>query len=163
MGNKYDETMGRLNCHRIGAGDFTPPTAEDFQHFEQVIGYSLPGDYRAFLSKYGGTAGGGNTRFGNLDDPTQEESSVEVFYELRTGGRQDLLGKRESFGDVIPSHILPIASSPGGQIVLSLAGDDFGRLYWWSPHRGSADPYDDFELIAYDFDSFVNSLRIHEN
>ncbi|OWK43437.1 hypothetical protein FRUB_03036 [Fimbriiglobus ruber] len=43
-----------------------------------------------------------------------------------------------------------------------MSGDDQGRVYWWPPHRGSPDPYDDLELIAYNFDTFVRSLRTRE-
>lgn len=160
--NKYDGVMRRINYYYV-AGDGRAVSAGDVERLSSLIGHPLPDDYSVFLRKYGLTAGRGVVKFGNLDRPDEEESSVEVFYGIRADDSYDLLGTRESFADDLPSNLLPIASSPGGEIVLSLAGDNLGKAYWWSSHRGSANPYDDCELIAYSFDSFMNSLRLHEN
>jgi SMI1-KNR4 cell-wall len=162
MQNKYDSVMDRIKIYYVHKDQHAPPSEDDIRRFEKQIDSPLPADYRTFLAKYGLSAGGGITRFQNLNDPTQEESSVGVFYGLRPGDTYDLMDNWHMFKDDLPSGLLPIASSPGGQIVLSLSGDDAGRVFWWSQHRGSPDPYDDLELIAYDFDSFVNSLTTHE-
>lgn len=161
MRNKYDQIMDRIRFRYIrGAGSLRDGQLEEL---EKAIGYSLPPDYRTFLSKYGITAGDGETRYGQLDNPDEEEeASVKVFYGILPGDGYDLLRIHEGFADLLPSHLLPIASSPGGQIVLSLAGPDAGRLYWWTPHRGSPDPHDDLIPIAYDFDTFMRSLRLHD-
>src|SRR5262249_20601995 len=113
MDNKYDAVMRRIGFYHILKGDHAPISASDVNLFEADIGYPLPGDYKEFLLNYGLTAGRGITRFSNLDDPNQEETSVEVFYGLRPGDSRDLRNIRDGFGDDLPAHLLPIASSPG--------------------------------------------------
>jgi len=158
----HDEIMERIKYWVVGGGGRQSLSAEDITRFEETIGFALPGDYRAFVTKYGGTAGGGHTCYSTDDDPDEADASVEVFYDLNPNGMYDLAGIRESFGDDVPRHLLPIASSPGGQIILSLSGEDRGQVYWWSPHRGSSEFYDDLIPISRTFDGFLCSLSLRE-
>jgi hypothetical protein len=56
--------------------------------------------------------------------------------------------------------MLPIAESPGGQICLGLAGEERGKLFWWDRSEPHAEPRRNLEMIASDFDTFLNSLWI---
>jgi hypothetical protein len=164
MHNKYDDLMDRIKYRYIrGNGQLHESS---LKRLEIAIGYSLPPDYREFLSKFGFTAGGGRTHYGQFDNPdAEEEASVDVFYGIREDEAYesyDLQNIHEGFGDVLPGHLLAIASSPGGQILLSLAGDDAGRVYWWTPEWGPPDPDEDLIPLAWSFDTFVRSLRLHE-
>ena len=143
MHNRYDSIMTRIGYSYLPGTGHGPTTNEAISQFEQAIGYDLPEDYKTFVQKYGFTMGRGGTRFGNLDNPDQDETSIGVFYGIGSDDSFGLLSKKEGFADDLPPHLLPIASSPGGQIVLSLAGQDVAKIYWWSPHRGSDDVYDD--------------------
>ena len=157
--NKYENAMNRIGFYYIRGEEGCATTSEAVLNLEQAIGFPLPEDYKIFLMKYGLTAGRGLVRFGNLDDPTQPESTIGVFYGIRAGDSYDILSTKQGFDDDLPAEMLPIASSPGGQIVLCLAGENVGKVYWWPPHGGGNSAYEDLELIAYDVDRFVDSLR----
>ena len=158
MTDPYDSAMRRIQARHVRDEPFARLGASQLSEIERRLGHPLPEEYREFVSRYGFATGGGSTKFSNMDGPSEIESSVNVFYGLRPGDSYDLLNVKEGFGDLLPSHILPIASSPGGQFCLSLAGDDRGMVYWWPPHGASPDPLDDMELVARSFGSFVNSL-----
>jgi len=160
MESKYDSVMQRI-CYRYVPGH-EPVTENGLQSLEANIGLALPDDYRTFLLKYGMSAGEGDTRFRNLDESEQIESSVDVFYGLKPGHTYDLLEKYRMFRNRLPAHVLPFASGSGGHFCLSLTGEDAGRIYWWDPHGDNEAPYENLELVAYDFDSFINSLTICE-
>jgi len=154
--------MDRINFRYVrGSGKLRQGAIEQL---ESDIGFVLPSDYREFISKFGITAGRGDVRYGQFESPEEEEASVEVFYGIKaddTYESYDLQNIREGFEDVLPGHLLAIASSPGGQILLSLAGNDKAMVYWWAPDCGSPG-LDDLIPIARDFDTFMRSLRVHE-
>lgn len=157
--NRYDAVMSQIHASPIrGGGGFAQLDEARLTSVESRIGFPLPADYREFLSKYGFTAGTGDVRF--RDAESEIESSVGAFYGVDPEHRADLVGMKEGFGDRLPAWILPVASSAGGLFCLSLAGEDLGSIFWWSPHRGSPDPLDDLELVAPSFDAFINSLIV---
>ena len=158
MTNRYDDMMQRIRASHVRRGDFALLSDKELNEVELQLGFTLPEDYRHFLSKYGLTMSESDVKFGNMDDPSETESSVDVFYGVEAGDGYDLLNIKEGHGDALLPHILPIASSSGGHFCLSLAGDDRGRVYWWAVH---SDP-DDLEPVGYSFDSFVRSLRVVE-
>lgn len=160
MENKYDGIMRQINFWYVpGHKAIGEETLHDF---EKAIGYGLPTDYRVFLGKYGLSTGESYTRVTDYENPNEWVAALGVFYGLNSEVRRDLLRIRSMYGSRLPSHLLPIADSAGGEICLSLAGEDRGRLYWWDPHETPDDPYDALDLIAYDFDSFMKSLRVYE-
>lgn len=156
METKFDEAMARIHYRYVRPP--VPVTAEDIRNLEREIGYSLPPDYRDFLMKYGLTAGRGDTRFTNADNPDEVETSVDVFYGFKPGDTYDLQGMRNTFSDRLPSHLLPVASGAGGEFCLSLAGEDVGRVYWWFQETGEVQSADDLEPISDSFAGFVRSL-----
>lgn len=160
MTNRYDAVMHRIGAIPVRGDSFRVLMEADVLGLEKQLGYALPDDYREFICKYGLSAWDGEVRFRNMDDPSEIETSVDVFYGIAPGDTYDLVYKKKLFGERLPPQFLPIASSPGGHIVLALTAPDRGNVYWWSPHRCSPDPRDDMELISRSFDSFVNSLTV---
>ncbi|MCZ2340641.1 MAG: SMI1/KNR4 family protein [Bacteroidales bacterium] len=156
--NKYNNVMNRVRVYPVKTQEFIELNRVQIDSLENAIGHKLPEDYAHFLLKYGVSAGDGDVRYGDINDPLKSSSPVEVFYGIKTGDTYDLYQKKSGFGDRLPSRLLPIASSPGGQICISLAGDDFGCIYWWDQHGVSANPMDDCELIGSSFDTFITSL-----
>ena len=161
METKYDAAMNRIRFKYVPQKTQRQPTEADIENLERTLGYSLPPDYRTFLAKYGLSTGSGIVHFGNLDDPDEEESSVGVFFGVQPGDSRNLLNQRSACVEVLdfPAHMLPIADGPGGMFVIALAGPGVRRIF------GSNIPDEptDFELIAYDFDRFINSLKLVED
>lgn len=158
MDNPYDYDMMRISAHCIKSNMFIMISEEDIERAEMKIGYRLPLDYRTFLKKYGFVVGAGNTVFGNMDDPSRLETSVDNFYGIMPGDGDDIVERIDVFGGRLPNRFIPIASGSGGDFCLSLAGEDSGQVYWW-PMHGDAD---DLDLVSRSFDSFVKSLQILE-
>lgn len=161
--NRYNDAMNRIGAAGVYGKGFAFVGEPELAAVEARLGYSLPADYREFIRSYGLASGTGNVRFRNMDDPSHVESSVDVFYGIRPDVSKELLGHKDGFGDLLPAHILPVGSGSGGQFCLSLAGTDLGCVYWWSPHGGAADAYDEMELVARSFDGFVNSLILADD
>ena len=68
-----------------------------------------------------------------------------------------------SLDAVVPSHFLPVAIDPAGnRIVISLAGDDCGAVYYWCWGQ-EPDPvscsYEYMRRVAPDFAVFLANLN----
>src|SRR5262249_51705156 len=156
-----DPVMSRI--HYWYVSEPVPVSDDDIRSFEEALGHALPPSYRLFLKRYGLTAGKGDTRFSDPDNPEEVETAVDVFYGLKPGDSYDLRENWQSYPDDLPGHLLPIASGSGGQFLLSLSGEDRGTLYWWLPEYGPVESMDNIEPVADSFDRFVNSLvRVEE-
>jgi hypothetical protein len=161
--NKYDEVMQRIQ-YRYVVTDVPPITEEEIRRVEQEIGHKLPADYLHFITKYGFSVGEPYIGYGELDDPTRVQAGtrVGVFYGVGCSSHYDIISKFRFAHDLLDmqEHLLPIATSEGDQICLSLAGQDFGRVYLWvQPDRQTGNPEEDIIHIAKDFDTFIRSLR----
>lgn len=151
MQNKYDPIMEKLNYQHIGGGARHPIGEEDISKLEMDVGCRLPVDYRTFLLKFGGVGSKAGPFL--VGDPAHPDASVDVFYGLDSNSSNSVL--RIIDGLSLPPDYLPIASSAGGLILIGIAGERTGRVYWFDP-SGYAE--DDPELLAQDFDSFLRSL-----
>lgn len=132
---------------------FIEPSRRCVEEFEQEIGVQLPEDYRRFLLTYNG----GEPVDGEFQVPGWGFSVVHFFYGLGTGfDAYNLDWSRETFEDVFPDSITPIACDPGGCLVcLGVQGRSRGKVYFWD--RGQM--LDELALLAPDFDSFVANLK----
>jgi hypothetical protein len=156
MANKYDAQMEKLSTHFLrGHVELSPEVIDEF---EQALGFTLPEDYREFLSGYGLSAQRGYPTWPDIRRPGEPGGGIDWWYGLNPNESRDLLRTWKGFQGRIPSYLLPIAESPGGQICLCLAGEDRGQLFWWDRSEPHADPGQNLKLIAVDFDTFVNSL-----
>jgi hypothetical protein len=160
--NKYDQAMERIHYRRLKS---TPPqaTSEEIHRIEERIGHKFPSDYFHFLTKYGFTAGEPYVKLIAPIGPDllTHEIAIGVFYgageSVDFGILMQYLFSRDMLD--VPSHLLPIASSDGDQICLSLAHEDFGKIYLWvQPSRQTGVVDEDILLIAESFDSFIHSL-----
>jgi SMI1-KNR4 cell-wall len=86
---------------------------------------------------------------------------------LACAGNQQVYDSIENYLKVyasrIPEQMLPIACSPGGDLVLlSLSGESPGRIFYWFHEKESdgdgTNYYDNVLLIADSFDDLLNRL-----
>lgn len=158
MDNRYDTAMRRIEFRYVPGA--VPISEASIQSLEREMGSELPSDYRHFLSKYGFSAGKVYSCYGDLDDPERvsRDNQIGMFYGLDSPTSENLDELRSLYhGLGMPDHFLPIASNDVGDICLSVDGADAGRVYLW-PMR-ELELEEDHFLIAYDFDSFIRSLR----
>jgi len=114
---------------------FVPSTDEAaIAAFEGKIGFALPLDYRAFLSEFNG---------GEPQNPVFEwksrgdsyaDSAVRYFFSITEKPTFSLLHKYTIYAGAgrIAPEMLPIAGDSGGNLVLlALAGENAGRLFFW--------------------------------
>jgi SMI1 / KNR4 family (SUKH-1) len=103
--------------------------------FEKKLGERLPDDYRSFVAELGGAAPDGTLSF-SVPGPGWKWGSFEVaaFYGLGAGkGSHDLAEALEAFGDRVPSEMIPIATSRGGnQVCLAIRGTRRGEVLVWA-------------------------------
>ena len=151
MVTRFDELTARLGFFWVGPQSEVADST--IRAFEAHLGHELPEDYRDFLRGHGMTAATG------LSFPSG--GGVEVFYGLQEEGEYNLQEEWEGMQERVPSHLLPIADSPGGLICLSLAPEEKGAIYWWaSEDVRSGD--EELSYIAPSFTAFMNSLTLDE-
>ena len=157
MQNKYDALMALLQFRYVQADRRTFPAMDVINTFENSIGFVIPHDYKEFLLKYGVT--GSNTgRWLIRDESGKSIGGVDVFLGLSPKTGYDLANERRHFADVLPVYILPLATSSGGMLCMSLKDDDTGSIYWWDPQEPFIEG--NIEFMAKDFDTFMHSLYI---
>ena len=122
--NKYDAIMDRLGYRYVQTDRLTFPDQTEIDACERSLGYPLPPDYKEFLRKYGVTG----SEMGHWTIRREDGTSiggVDVFFGISPRSTYDLQSEGRFFEEEdLPRHVLPIASSSGGSIVLSLAGED---------------------------------------
>ena len=130
--------------------------------FESEIGAKLPGAYRRFLSEYnGGTPS--PKRFATLD--AKVESMVAFFFPLSECTEDNLLDEFRGLTSArqIPSNLISIAVDPAeNRILLSVSGDDAGKVYYWSWDEEPRNPtrsYKYMRLVSNSFGEFVSKLH----
>jgi|HubBroStandDraft_6_1064221.scaffolds.fasta_scaffold29902_3 hypothetical protein len=158
MANKYDAQMEKLGSYFLRGN--LELSSEIIGEFEREVGFTLPADYREFLLRYGLSTQRGYATWPDLRRPGKPGGGVDWWYGLNPNESRDLLRQWKGFRGRIPSDMLPIAESPGGQICLGLAGEERGKLFWWDRSEPHADPRQNLNVIASDFDTFINSLWI---
>ena len=153
MNNAIDDVMRRLAFRYVQSNGSISVSDAEILKFESIIGLRLPEDYRSFLKKYGLASGDD----GDFIIP-EHSTAVEVFYGLAPTTSYDLLRHRKVLADRLPDAYLAIASSPGGEIVLSLAGQDTGTVYWWN--REGRFETTKATQVAPNFSALVNTLAV---
>jgi hypothetical protein len=144
-----------------------PPLNEsDLDGFEKTIGYDLPSDYRQFLLKYNGAKPVPD--FFQVPGWQYEESYVSQLKGLlkeKDEKKVDLARLNDLLDGRLPKGFIAIGSDPGGnQILLSLAGETKGNVYFFDHENEPDDATDDLEdypnifLVANSFTEFLNNL-----
>lgn len=130
---KESNRYGRLEPARLSA-------------FERALGSALPPSFREHLLAHNGgrIEGAREVRYGfGLHD--------HVSTSLRLPGE---------YGGLLPSHMLPVAESQGGDLFcLSLSDRDRGAVFLWD-HEGGGEGAGNFQVVAQDFDAFLRGLAI---
>lgn len=139
---------------------------QDLQRAESVIGASLPDEYRRFLLRHnGGRPDPADFRI-KWDDPelarSYRISTVGDFHSIYDGHVLNLLDDFKIYQDRIPKGTLAVATDPGGNaILLGLAGDRRGEVFYWVnalPAKYDETDFANLGFVADSFDEFVNSL-----
>jgi hypothetical protein len=123
---------------------FPQATEEDLQYVENSLGYTLPDDYRAFLTQSNGAfvPGGAEFSYGRDIDPISRrpmvlKESIVNFYNV--GPYDDGFHILESFrgydfGERVPKNYVPIGDGCRFErVVLCLDGPNRGAVYYWHP------------------------------
>jgi cell wall assembly regulator SMI1 len=133
-------------------------TTAKIEQLELEAGISLPDDYKAFLLKHNG--GEPNvSKFKTKD--SKVESYVSFFLPITSMVEDNLLEEIEGITHAgqIPANLIPIASDPAdNRIVLSVDGDDCGKVYYWAWDEEVEDhvaSYKRMRLIAESFSDFL--------
>jgi SMI1-KNR4 cell-wall len=168
---KHKEKMEYFQGYDLRNGMYLRPNADDIERIEALINSKLPEDYLDFLVHYGG--------FGLRYDAffpfqtvtaVEDTSGVEVFYGVMPGDAYDLESYYKTFEGRIPRNLMPIAGDQmGGQICLSISGEDKGSVYFWdnqfekNVEEGKEPGYSNVYLLAESFDGFINSLILYKD
>lgn len=132
--------------------------------WETETGLALPAGYRAFLSKVDGGYPYPNVLFNALPVEAYPDAAEGIFLSAIFAFDQVLKHwNREVYGDATPPEMLLIGNDPGGlQFLLSLRGDDHGKVFAWfhSANAWGSDGNDDTALfpVADDFLSLLEML-----
>jgi hypothetical protein len=137
-----------------------PLTEGDIRALEDLIGASLPTDYRSFLLRYnGGIPRPKGFLVRNMSG--NPDSIVQVFFGIdRTIESSDVRWNYEVFKGRTPSNLFPIACTPSGDLVcLSLSGHDAGSVVLWDFYAEHKPPtYANVYYVAPSFEGFINAL-----
>jgi cell wall assembly regulator SMI1 len=139
---------------------FSPASEEEISNFERLIGYTLPEDYRKFLSEHNG---GRQPALSVFRIESGQESILALLFAV--GDRDsfaDLERAYTSDSDFFPRGVIPIGGDIcGNHICLAVTGDDRGTIYWVD-HEISpepSDPMDNLFFCARSFSEFIGSLK----
>lgn len=146
-------------------------TKIDSQRIEEIerwIGLTFPKEYKNHLLKYNGGYCNPNV-FGFIENGEPTESTVDWFLAIYDGDSDSLKRYIKTYkldDKRLPSHIVPIAHDPGGNLIcISCGSEDYGYIYFWN-HEKEVDyffsndsDYSNLYLISKTFDLFLNSLK----
>ncbi|MCX7113860.1 MAG: SMI1/KNR4 family protein [Proteobacteria bacterium] len=135
----------------------------DLIELENQINIKIPEQYRNFLLSNNGGKPKIN-RFSTQDKKV--ESMIAKFLPLANIEEDNLLEEIEGItqADLIPQNLIPIATDPAdNRLVLSVAGSDMGKIYYWSwdeePRRKYRPSYKYMRLVADSFDDLLALLH----
>lgn len=142
------------------------------EEVERFVGLNFPAEYKAHLLKYnGGRCSPNAFKFNECGKIS--ESCVDWFLAIHEGDYDSLTKEIEMVKieeKRMPSHILPIAHDPGGNLICISCGiSDYGKIYFWDHENevnyetSNDDDYSNLFLISETLDEFLNSLFYFEN
>lgn len=145
---------------------YEPLRSQQIEEFEREFGIALPPQYRDFLLAHNGGSFADRVSFTN--EFTGDQVWIDEFYGLDCGALTNSELRRvisvfqgepasRSQGR-IPNDLIPVASSPGGQICLGVLGESLGSVFWWDMEEPADDPYENTIFCADSFDSFVAGM-----
>jgi len=129
---------------------------------EQYLGHPLPTPYRQFLLEYNG---GRPKSDGYYVWQIKQHVLVDGFYSICEKPADSLLVHYAIYQGRMPRNLLPIGWDPfGNQYVISLYGEDTGKVYFWHHEHeyldGREPDYHNVSPIADSFDQFAAALVV---
>ncbi len=147
--------LRELNVNQGGEPVATPPpTHQQFQDLEQLVGAPLPESYKAFLR----FSNGGHPELDSF--PVAEwdgyNASVNKFFRL-TDDPTDVGSLRWIYAYRPKPTLLPIARDGGDNLLcLSVAPSDYGAVYFWTHDEPDAEA----GRVADSFEEFLDLLYL---
>lgn len=131
----------------------------EISEIERIIGIKLPKEYSEFLLKFNGGKPIRNCFVLDSEDYKEVSHFYSERFSIYSG---DLIKSINKYTDQIPSHYLPVAESPNGDVFcISLKKIDFGSVYIWDHEMANYDgkPWEENMLkLAETLSIFLESL-----
>lgn len=145
-----------------------PLNVSQIEGMEEFVGLNFPIEYKDHLLKFNGGQCFPNI-FNFYENGKIADSSVDWLLAIYDGEYDNLKTYIVTYKieeKRLPSHILPIAHDPGGNLIcISCDKDDEGYVYFWDHENevdygvAEDDDYSNLYLIARSFDEFINGLK----
>lgn len=141
-----EQTIQALSFRRLKTKPWRPPQPVDFDRLESKLAAPLPGDYRYFISRWGGGRLGDDDAYVESDlleaCPWGSSVEPETFYPLLEEHSYSLEKMLEIFRSRLPVGVLPFSTDAGGnQLCLDVAGR-FPNSVWFWDHEQRWFPHD---------------------
>ena len=158
--------MERLGAELLPRGMPEEEEEDRVRELEELVGGSLPAEYRQFLPKWGGALLPGYVEFPVLGDPPFGSTAIlDVLFGLLPGEGYDVAENLRAVEGRLPGDLLPVAQDPGGNLVcLGVRGPRAGGVFFWN-HSGALFGRDDDESVypvAPGWGEFLALLRVGE-
>lgn len=145
-----------------------PVSLSQIEKVEEWIGLEFPLEYKKHLIKYNGGACSPD-RFGFIENGKYTRSILDWFLAIYNGKYNNLKTYIEIYkldSKRLPTHMLPIAHDPGGNLVcISCGRNDYGYVYFWDHEKevnyniSDDSDYSNLYLIAKSFNEFIDGLK----
>lgn len=143
----------------------------DIDVIELMVGLKFPDQYRKHLLMHNGGQCKPNV-FTFVEKGKFSDSQVDRFLAIYDGEYDNLKDDIEIFKldeKRMPSHMVPIAHDPGGNLIcISCGSSDFGAVYFWD-HENEVDysvaddrDYSNLYKIADNLTEFFDGLTVFE-
>jgi len=129
-----DLIMDTLGAYYPNSTTRREPRDADLTDFEHQLKAPLPEDYRRFLACYGGVAFRQNAEFAIQDPcPWGQSGQIGLFLGFSTRQEDDIVHlTMRTFASGIPDETIPIATDPGGNlVVLGVLGMVKHHVFFW--------------------------------
>lgn len=184
QGNAYTSKMESLKARYVYSmlGEEAPRLASsDLDGVERELGFSLPNDYREFWRDFNGysflPSNRGDGYYSTFPQVSPQKSGeslntvhkIKFFHGYLRDDYHSFWGHYERLRNVLPSGIIPIAD--GGDICLSLSGEDAGMVYMGDKKLTEYNPDEppspiertDLTPLASSFDEFISGITRPES
>ena len=150
-----------------------PLTKGAFDNLEALLGISFPEDYKAFMLENNGGEPVEDWLFEFMDDVTKKRNTsvIRGFYKIYLNEQEakpyddlvkicNIMWNEHSLG----RNMIAIADDPGGNpICMSVAGEDFGKVYYGNHEFEDTETgYLFMSEIAPSFTTFIENLHPDE-